>query len=131
MTVVTERKNLSFDNTTCRDVLNRLADEFGVEYVVRDRTIAFYERVENATSLVFEQGRGKGLYTLQRQNVDTDNTVTGHTFTVARKIYRLATGKDWWSVSVPGNGIRINISLISRTGRSTRNWWNGRSISTT
>lgn len=76
VTVVTERKNLSFDNTTCRDVLNRLADEFGVEYVVRDRTIAFYERVENATSLVFEQGRGKGLYTLQRQNVDTDNTVT-------------------------------------------------------
>ena len=76
VTVVTERKNLSFDNTTCRDVLNRLADEFGVEYVVRDRTIAFHERVENATSLVFEQGRGKGLYTLQRQNVDTDNTVT-------------------------------------------------------
>ena len=76
VTVVTERKNLSFDNTTCRDVLNRLADEFGVEYVVRDRTIAFYERVENATSLVFEQGRGKGLYTLQRQNVDADNTVT-------------------------------------------------------
>ncbi|WP_279109188.1 hypothetical protein [Butyricimonas virosa] len=76
VTVVTERKNLSFDNTTCRDVLNRLADEFGVEYVVRDRTIAFYERVKNATSLVFEQGRGKGLYTLQRQNVDTDNTVT-------------------------------------------------------
>ena len=76
VTVVTERKNLSFDNTTCRDVLNRLADEFGVEYVVRDRTVAFYERVENATSLVFEQGRGKGLYTLQRQNVDTDNTVT-------------------------------------------------------
>ena len=29
VTVVTERKNLSFDNTTCRDVLNRLADEFG------------------------------------------------------------------------------------------------------
>ena len=76
VTVVTERKNLSFDNTTCRDVLNRLADEFGVEYVVRDRTVAFYERVENATSLVFEQGRGKGLYTLQRQNVDADNTVT-------------------------------------------------------
>ena len=76
VTVVTERKNLSFDNTTCRDVLNRLADEFGVEYVVRDRIIAFHERVENATSLVFEQGRGKGLYTLQRQNVDTDNTVT-------------------------------------------------------
>ena len=76
VTVVTERKNLSFDNTTCRDVLNRLADEFGVEYVVRDRIVAFYERVENATSLVFEQGRGKGLYTLQRQNVDADNTVT-------------------------------------------------------
>lgn len=58
VTVVTERKNLSFDNTTCRDVLNRLADEFGVEYVVRDRTVAFYERVENATSLRVRAGDG-------------------------------------------------------------------------
>ena len=76
VTVKTEKKYLSFDNTTCRDVLNRLADEFGVEYVVRDRTIAFHERVENVTGLVFEQGQGKGLYTLQQQNVDKGNTVT-------------------------------------------------------
>ena len=74
--VETEVKTLTFDNTTCRDVLSKLADEFGTEYVVRGRTIAFHERVEVARDLVFEQGQGKGLYTLQRQNVDTDNTVT-------------------------------------------------------
>ena len=74
--VETEVKMLTFDNTTCRDVLSKLADEFGAEYVVRGRAIAFHERVEVARDLVFEQGQGKGLYTLQRQNVDTDNTVT-------------------------------------------------------
>ncbi len=74
--VETEVKTLTFDNTTCRDLLTKLADEFGVEYVVQGRAIAFHERVEEARDLVFEQGQGKGLYTLQRQNVDTDNTVT-------------------------------------------------------
>lgn len=74
--VETEVKTLSFDNTTCRDVLTKLAEEFDTEYVVRGRTIAFHERLEVARDLVFEQGQGKGLYTLQRQNVDTDNTVT-------------------------------------------------------
>ena len=74
--VETEVKTLSFDNTTCRDVLTKLAGEFDTEYVVRGRAIAFHERLEVTRDLVFEQGQGKGLYTLQRQNVDTDNTVT-------------------------------------------------------
>ena len=95
--------------------------------MVRDRTIAFYERVENATSLVFEQGRGKGLYTLQRQNVDTDNTVTRAYVYGSTENLPVGYRKGLVERLCP----RERDSDKSRTGRSTRNWWNGRSISTT
>ncbi|PZX18115.1 tail protein (putative endopeptidase) [Breznakibacter xylanolyticus] len=72
----TERKLMTFDGETCRAVMNRLADDFDVEFVVIGKQIAFYDIYETATSLVFEHGKGKGLYQLTRENVDSDNTVT-------------------------------------------------------
>lgn len=74
--VDTELKNLSFESISCYEVLSRLANEFAVEYRIIGRKIAFEERVENLRDLTFEQGCGNGLYTLSRQNVDTENTVT-------------------------------------------------------
>lgn len=72
----TERKNLTFESVSCREVLNRLASEFGVEYYLKGRQICFADRFENRTSLVFERGRGKGLYKLTCKNADSGNTVT-------------------------------------------------------
>lgn len=74
--VATELKNLSFESVSCYEVLARLANEFAVEYRIIGRKIAFEEKVERLRDLTFEQGCGNGLYTLSRQNVDTDNTVT-------------------------------------------------------
>lgn len=82
---VTERKLMSFDGETCRAVLNRLADEFDVEFNVIGKQISFYDLYENATSLVFEHGQGKGLYELSRDNVDSNNTVTRGWFWGASK----------------------------------------------
>jgi hypothetical protein len=80
-----ERKLMVFDGETCRAVLNRLADEFDVEFNVVGKQISFYDLYENATSLVFEHGQGKGLYELTRDNVDSNNTVTRGWFWGANK----------------------------------------------
>lgn len=72
----TEFKNLSFDSVSCYEVLAILANEFAMEYRITGRRISFAERVEQIRDLKFEQGYGNGLYTLRRQNVDSDNTVT-------------------------------------------------------
>lgn len=71
-----EPKNLTFDAVSCREVLNRLSGEFGVEYYLNGKTIYFTERIENITNLVFEQGKGKGLYSIGQEPVDSENTVT-------------------------------------------------------
>lgn len=75
-TVVTEYKTLVFGNILCRDVLTKLANDFGVEFYLNNKEINFVTHIENETGLVFAQGKGKGLYTVSQKNVDTDNAVT-------------------------------------------------------
>lgn len=74
--VVTDYKTLVFSNMSCRDVLTKLAGDFGVEFFLKNRQINYVSHVENETGLVFEQGKGKGLYSISQKNVDTDNAVT-------------------------------------------------------
>lgn len=72
----TVRKNLLFESITCYDTLAKLCNEFAVEYYLVGKQINFVERIETRTDLIFEQGRGKGLYKLRCENVDSDNTIT-------------------------------------------------------
>lgn len=72
----TDPRNILLEDTSCREALSRLAGEFGMEYYLSGREVCLIDRIENATGLVFEQGRGKGLYTVTREPVDTENTVT-------------------------------------------------------
>lgn len=71
-----EPKNLPFDSTSCREALNRFVSEFGVEFFLVRKEIHFVNRIENETDLVFEQGKGKGLYTISQEPVDNENTIT-------------------------------------------------------
>ena len=69
-------KTLHFDHLNCREVLQKLAEEFSCEYFCNNKEINFVERIENVTSLVFEQGKGKGLYSIHQRYVDKEDTVT-------------------------------------------------------
>ncbi|MBF1378506.1 MAG: phage tail protein [Porphyromonas sp.] len=74
-------KTLTFgDGDNCLAVYQNLCKTFDVEanISVRDdvRTIDFVKRVGTTHPFVFEFGKGKGLYALDRQNVDSSNIVT-------------------------------------------------------
>lgn len=72
----TEYKTLTFQDMYCNEVLNKLSDEFQVEYFFNNKQVNFVERIERLTDHVFEHGAGKGLYKLTQQNVDKEDTVT-------------------------------------------------------
>ena len=74
-------KTLTFgDGDNCLAVYQNLCRTFDVEanISVRDgvRTIDFVKRVGTTHPFAFEFGKGKGLYALDRQNVDSSNIVT-------------------------------------------------------
>lgn len=74
-------KTLTFgDGDNCLAVYQNLCKTFDVEANIsmRDgvRTIDFVKRVGTTHPFVFEFGKGKGLYLLDRQNVDSSNIVT-------------------------------------------------------
>ncbi|NLO71962.1 MAG: hypothetical protein GX102_13665 [Porphyromonadaceae bacterium] len=74
--VDTEFRNIVFADLSCREVLNLLANEFNAEYYVNNKQINFADRIENTTGFTFEQGAGKGLYSITQRNVDKGDTVT-------------------------------------------------------
>lgn len=74
-------KTLTFgDGDNCLAVLQSLCKTFGVEASISEdngtRTIDFLDRVGVTHPFTFEYGKGKGLYSLDRQNVDSSNIVT-------------------------------------------------------
>lgn len=72
----TEPINIFFENVSCREAISRFSQEFGVEYFLSGKEVYFIDRIENKTGLAFEQGKGKGLYTITQEPVDTENTIT-------------------------------------------------------
>ena len=76
-------KTLTFgESDNCLSVLQNLCDasNFGVEFEITQDdgiyTINLYEQVGQTSPYLFEYGRGKGLYELQRENVSSANIVT-------------------------------------------------------
>lgn len=74
-------KTLTFgDGDNCLAVFQNLCKTFDVEASISERpglyTINFAKRVGITHPFTFEFGKGKGLYALDRQNVDSSNIVT-------------------------------------------------------
>jgi len=65
----------AFAGENCLEILSWLAQEFDLEWWVKDQVI--YLGMQAKTSgLKFEYGKGKGLYKLIRTNLDASNVVT-------------------------------------------------------
>ncbi|WP_114937583.1 phage tail protein [Mucilaginibacter endophyticus] len=72
------KKTLSFDKHTCRTALDTIAEAFGCEWYPSGigKTINFVKQAGNLTTLVFQYGRGKGLYSLGYEYQNDENIVT-------------------------------------------------------
>ncbi len=71
-----EARTLSFSNDSCRTALTKIAEAFGMEYRLAGKSIYLQKTVGFDTTLRFEYGRGKGLYTLSRNSIDEKSLVT-------------------------------------------------------
>ncbi|MBB6126972.1 phage tail protein [Mucilaginibacter lappiensis] len=71
-------KTVSFDKHTCRTALDTCAEAFGVEWYLSGtgKTINFVKQAGSLTTLVFQYGRRKGLYSLGYQYQSDKNIVT-------------------------------------------------------
>lgn len=72
----TEVKIISYDGATCATALGQIAEEFSLEWNVEGKVISIVPAVGNVTSLQFEYGKGKGLYSLRREALSDRNVVT-------------------------------------------------------
>lgn len=74
----TETKNLLFNGENCLAVLQRICTEYGYGFVIEETStnnILHVRKVGTDLDFSFEYGRGKGLYSLSRQKVDSKNIV--------------------------------------------------------
>ncbi|RQO70281.1 hypothetical protein DBR43_19870 [Pedobacter sp. KBW06] len=73
---VTEPMNLDYNNHSCRTALTAIAEKFKLEFFLVGQQVNMVKTLGADTGLVFEFGRGKGLYELNRKIADDKNVVT-------------------------------------------------------
>lgn len=74
-----ETKTISFSKDDCFSAMQKICDEFKVEFVTVEINNKFYVHTGNFGTeypYVFEYGKGKGLYDLQLQSADDKSIVT-------------------------------------------------------
>lgn len=69
-------QTISFIDDTCRTALTKIAEAFGMEYRLAGKAIYLQKSVGANTTLEFEYGRGKGLYTISRSSVEDKGLLT-------------------------------------------------------
>lgn len=71
-----EAKNLTYSNNNCLEAINRIAEEFGTEFWIgSDKTINIGKRGD-ILPVTFKYGKNKGLYSIERTNVNSKDIVT-------------------------------------------------------
>lgn len=71
-----DAESISFEDQSCREALNTIADTFDLEWSLNGKEISLVKSVGFETTLSFSYGKGNGLYQLVRQNIDDKNIVT-------------------------------------------------------
>ena len=72
----TDEKTLVFSNENCRSALMKVAEAFGLEFSIANKSISMVDSVGSITANTFEYGRNNGLYRLVREQVADQNIVT-------------------------------------------------------
>lgn len=74
--ITSEAKNITYSNNNCLEAITRIAEEFGTEYWVgTDKTINIGKRGD-ILPVTFKYGKNKGLYSIERTNVNSKDIVT-------------------------------------------------------
>jgi hypothetical protein len=72
----TEEKTIVFSNQSCWSALTAIAQAYGFEYDVVDKSISLKKSIGADTLYSFEYGRDNGLYKIERQQVQDQSIVT-------------------------------------------------------
>lgn len=71
----TETLNVEFNNFNCYEAIVNLAEKLGFEWYLNGNTLNF-DAYDNNTAYIFQVGRKKGLLSLTRSRVDSENVET-------------------------------------------------------
>ena len=72
----TDTLTIDFAGDSCRTALTKVAEAFKFEFSLVGKEITFKKTVGNVTNYTFEYGKGKGLYTLTRDQVSDQSVQT-------------------------------------------------------
>lgn len=74
--IITEAKNITYSGNNCLEAITRIAEEFGTEYWIgADKAINIGKRGD-LLAVNFQYGKNKGLYGIERTNVNSKDIVT-------------------------------------------------------
>ncbi len=72
----TNEETIYFESHNCRTALTKIAETFSLEFALSGKQISLKKTIGTVKPYTFEYGRGKGLYSLERKQVDSQNVVT-------------------------------------------------------
>jgi len=70
------QKSVDFINESCRTALTKIAELFGFEFNVVNKTINLKKAIGNVTAYTFKYGKNNGLYSIERRTVESRNVFT-------------------------------------------------------